>query len=317
MIVSLRAARIAAVATVVAAQCAAIPSARADAPLRIGATGNDTAAVVYYADEMGFFKKHGVAVTIQNLPSGSAEASAVAGNALDIGEQNVVSMSRAHERSLPFVYIAPSAEYNANASTTSLIVAKASTVKSGKDLEGKTVAVNALGDLAQIGAEAWIEKHGGDLTKVKFIEMTPIEIGAAVARGTIDAGVITEPALTGAKEGGAVRVLAQPYDAIAPHFMINGWFTTSDWVKKNPAAAKNFAAAIGEAAVWANAHRAESAKIFAKHSKVEPAVIDRMTRATYGRTLDAKDMQSVIDAAVRYQGLKKPFPAQELIDVVH
>ena len=303
-------------AAAVLAVAAALLPARADAPvtLRIGATGNDTAAEVYYADELGMFKKRGLQVEIQTLRNGAAEAAAVAGGALDIGEQNVVSMSHAHERSLPFKFVAPAGEYVGEASTTSMVVAKTSAIKTGKDLEGKTVAVNALGDLTQIGASAWIDKHGGDATKVRFIEMPAPEIGAAVGRGTIDAGVIPEPSLTIAEDTGAVKVLAQPYDAIAERFMINGWFASDDWIKKNPASAKKFADAIYEAAKWANAHRAESAKILAKHSKADAGVIARMRRAVYGEKFDTRSMQTVIESAVRYRGLSKSFNAAEVID---
>jgi NitT/TauT family transport system substrate-binding protein len=290
--------------------------ANADAPavVRVGATGNDTAAEVYYADDLGLFKKRGIEVQIQNLRNGAAEAAAVAGGALDVGEQNVVSMSHAHERGLPFKFIAPAGEYVSSASTTSMVVAKKSTFKSGKDLEGKTVAVNALGDLTQIGASAWIEKHGGDPAKVKFTEMPAAEIGAAVGRGTVDAGVVPEPSLTMAEDAGQVKVLAQPYDAIGDRFLINGWFASEDWVKKNPATAKKFADAVLEAGKWANAHRSESAKILDKHSRADAAVIGRMRRAVYGERFDTKGLQSVIDAAVHFKALTKSFNAGDLID---
>jgi NitT/TauT family transport system substrate-binding protein len=291
-------------------------AARGDTPvtIRVGATGNDTAAEVYYADDLGLFKKRGLVVQIQNLRNGAAEAAAVAGGALDIGEQNVVSMSHAHERGLPFKFVAPAGEYVSSASTTSLVVAKQSAIKSGKDLEGKTLAVNALGDLTQIGASAWVEKHGGDPAKVKFIEMPAAEIGAAVGRGTVDAGVIPEPSLTMAEDAGTVKVLAQPYDAIGNRFLINGWFATEDWIKKNPAAAKKFADAILEAGRWANAHRAESAKILDTHSRADAGVIARMRRAVYGERFDTKALQGVVDAAVRFKALGKSFNAGDLID---
>lgn len=282
------------------------------ATIRVGATGNDTAAEVYYASELGFFKKRNLDVQIENLRNGAAEAAAVAGGALDIGEQNMVSMSNAHMRGLAFTFVAPAGEYVSAASTTNLLVAKNSPVKSAKDLNGKTVAVNALGDLTQIGAQAWIDKNGGDASSVHFIEMPPAEIGAAIARGTVAAGVVPEPALTVAEP--ETRVLARPYDAIAGRFVINGWFANSGWIQKNPSAAKRFAEAVAEAGRWANAHHAESAKIFARHSKADPAVIARMTRATYGERFDPKGMQAVIDTAVRYKVLAKSFPATELYD---
>ncbi|MFN2460658.1 MAG: hypothetical protein ABR591_08230, partial [Candidatus Velthaea sp.] len=131
-------------------------------------------------------------------------------------------------------------------------------------------------------------------------------------RGTVAAGVVPEPALTlGERDA---RVFAKPYDALGERFMINGWFATDDWIKKNPSAAKRFAEAIYEAAHWANAHHAESAKIFERHSKIEPAVIERMVRVTYGERFDPKTMQAVVDTAARYKALGQSFPVSELYD---
>ncbi|MFN2460657.1 MAG: ABC transporter substrate-binding protein, partial [Candidatus Velthaea sp.] len=136
--------------------------------IRVGATGNDAAAEVYYADELGLFKKRNLVVQIQNLRNGAAEAAAVAGGALDIGEQNIVSMSNAHARGLTFKFLAPAATYVSSASTTNLLVGKDSPMKTARDLSGKTVAVSALGDLSQIAAQAWIDKNGGDSASVHF-----------------------------------------------------------------------------------------------------------------------------------------------------
>jgi len=224
----------------------------------------------------------------------------------------MVAMANAHARGLSFRFIAPAAGYNSGASTTNLLVAKDSPIKSARDLTGKTIAVNALNDLTQIAAAAWIDKNGGDSAGVHFIEMPPAQIGAAIARGTVAAGVVPEPALTVAEP--ETRVLGKPYDAIGDHFMINGWFATDEWIKSNRSAAKRFAEAIVEAARWANAHHTESAKIFERHSKAEPAVIERMVRVTYAEHFDPKTMQNVVDTAARYKVLKQSFPATELID---
>ncbi|MBV8580627.1 MAG: ABC transporter substrate-binding protein [Candidatus Eremiobacteraeota bacterium] len=290
------------------------PARAADetATIRVGATGNDTAAEVYYAQDLGLFAKRKLDVTVENLRNGAAEAAAVAGGALDVGEQNVVSMANAHVHGLPIVFVAPAGEYVAAAPTTSLLVGKNSPIRSARDLNGKTVAVNALNDLTQIGASAWIDAHGGDASKVRFIEMPPAQIGAALGRGTVDAGVVPEPSLTLA--AGETRILGQPYDALAARFTINGWFANRDWVAKNPSVAKRFADAVAEAGRWANAHHAESAAIFARHSSADPAVIARMRRATYGERFDLHALQAVIDAAARYKVLAHSFPAPEVLD---
>lgn len=302
-------------AALVAAAALATPAfapAQTPATIRVGATGNDAAAEVYYADELGLFKKRGLAVQIVQQRSGAAQAAAVAGGSLDIGEQNIISMAHAHERGLPFVFIAPAAEYVDSAASTAMIVAKSSPLRTAKDLEGKTIAVSSLNDLTQTAAQAWVDQNGGDSSKVKFIEMSPTESPSAVVRGTVQAAVVPEPALS--RAGSDIRVFAKPYGAIAPAFMINGWFANRDWVAKNRTSAKAFADAILEAGRWANTHRAESAKILEKHSRIEAAVIEHMTRATYATKFDPKTMQQTLETAVRYKALPKAFPVAEISD---
>jgi NitT/TauT family transport system substrate-binding protein len=69
------------------------------------------------------------------------------------------------------------------------LVVKDTAIKTGKDLEGKTVGTLAL----RSGAQAWVDKTGGDPQKVKRVE-TPMPQGPqAVASGRVDAFQTTEP----------------------------------------------------------------------------------------------------------------------------
>jgi NitT/TauT family transport system substrate-binding protein len=278
--------------------------------IRVATTPIELGAQVMYAQEQGFFKKAGVNVELQIMDSGAAIAAAVASGALDVAQGNLVTLATAHERSLPFVVVAPAGLYSANDPTTSLVVAKSSPIKTAKDLENKTVAINGLRNITQIGASAWMDQNGGDYSKVRFIEMPFPQMGAALEAGRIDAAVIAEPELSTALAGGS-RVLAQPYTAIGKQFLIGGWFTTSAWAKAHPAELKRFASAIVEAGKWANGHRAESARILEKYTKIH--VSPAMKRTTYAERLNPADVQPLIDAAAKYKSLKSTFPASDLV----
>ena len=286
--------------------------AQAPLTIRVGATTNDVAQAVYYADSLGYFKKAGLDVQIQTLRSGAAELAAVAGSAIDIGESNVLSLAVAHSRGIGVKYIAPAGEYVSSAPTTLLVVEKSSAIKSGKDLNGKTVATSALHDLLQIATAQWIDKNGGDSKTVKFIEMPSPEMAAALSRGTVDAATIPEPSLTVARED--TRVLGKPYDAIAGRFTIDAWFARTDWIDQNRDAAKRFTSAVVQAGAWGNKNHAASAKILEAHSKIDPAIIAAMTRATYGEKLSTESLQPVIELAARYDAIPKSFPASEIFD---
>lgn len=278
--------------------------------IRVATTPIELGAEVLYARDQGFFKKAGLDVDVQLMDSGAAIAAAVASGALDVAQANLVSLATAHERSLPFVVVAPAGLYSADASTTDLVVAKNAPYKTAKDLENKTIAVNGLRNITQIGADAWVDQNGGDSSKLRFIEMPFPQMAAALEAGRIDAAVIAEPELSAAVAGGA-RVIGTPYSSISKRFLIGGWFSTSAFAKAHPDVVKRFAAAILEAGKWANGHRAESAKILAAYTKIR--VAPAMKRTIYAERLDAGEIQPLIDAAAKYKSIKSAFPASDLI----
>ena len=53
------------------------------------------------------------------------------------------------------------------------------------------------------------------------------------------------------------------------------------WLAANTEVALKFAAAIKQAAIWANGHQKASAVLLTKFTNLDPAVADKMGRATY------------------------------------
>lgn len=286
---------------------------QAPTPIRLGAGMADTSSEAFYAIKLGLFKKYGLDVELQQMNSGAAEASAVAGGSLDIAESNVVSTAAAHLKGVAFVFIAPGAMYATEAPTTLFICAARSPLRTGKDFTGKTVGVVALRDLSALGPVAWIAQTGGDPTTIRYVEMPTSELVAAVQRGTVDAASVNEPFLHMALQQSDIRVVAKLMDAIAPHFMLNSWLTTRDWLQKNPAAAVAFRSAIIEAGRWANRNRPASAEIFKQYTRVAPDVIDTMKRAVFSERFDAGLFQPVIDSAAKYKFIDTRFAAAEIM----
>ena len=66
------------------------------------------------------------------------------------------------------------------------------------DLEGKTVAVNTLNNIGPVTINHWMEKHGGDYTKIKYVEVPFPDMGAALEAKRVDAAFTVEPAYSGA-----------------------------------------------------------------------------------------------------------------------
>lgn len=301
------------VALPVASTVLGLPARAASTALRVGATANDTYAEAYYAQDMGFFTKAGLDVTITTLRSGSAVAAGIASGALDVGVSNPVQLASAITHGLPFVYFAGGSFYNSDAPTTVLCVAKDSPLKTVKELEGKTIALNALEDISALGAQGYLTEHGADVSKVQFTEIAFSEMGPAVRAGTVAAALISEPSLTAAKDAGYVRPFADVFDAIAKRFYISGWFTISSWYKGHVALAQRYASVMYQTARWANAHQSESADILAKYSKIEVSVAHRMTRATFDTSLNPAYLRPPLELAARAKLTSRLVTTAELI----
>ena len=289
---------------------AAPASAQTLVKLQVATTPNDSGAEVYYAQDMGFFKKAGFDVEITTLNNGGIISAGVAAGTFDVAQAAVSSIASAHERGVNFVIIAPAALWTSDRPTSALVVAKNSPIASAKDLDGKTVAVNGLFNVTQVGPEAWIEQGGGNLASVKFLELPFADMPGAVAAGRVDAAQISEPALDAAVKAGGMKTIAAPYDAIAKRFLLAGWFTTTAWAEKHSDLAKKFAAVMLETARWANANPEQSGKILEKYTKLP--VSPTMARVLYPERMIPSEAQPLIDASARYKALRKTFPASEI-----
>lgn len=291
--------------------CLTAASAQSLPLVHAGTGGKETDAQVYYAQELGFFKRAGIDVEVQTLASGSAIAAAVAAGSLDVGSGSVLVVATARARGLPFVYIAPAGQYQSASPAEALGVALNSPIRSAKDLNGRTIGVLALRGIDQVIVQAWIDQNGGDSSSVHFVEVGPSEMPAALERGTIDAAQLSEPTLS--FERGKIRVLAKSFDVLGKQFLLSGWFATADWVTKNPELAKKFAAAMEQAAQWATAHQAQATVILEKYSKIPADPGLKRGHVTYGRTLDPAALAPIIDVGVKYKVLPKAIPPADLI----
>jgi NitT/TauT family transport system substrate-binding protein len=279
--------------------------------LQLGTMPTDGSAQPFYGVDKNFFKDAGFDVKLQIMNNTASLASAVAGGALEIGFGSVVPLAQAHLRGLNFRVIAPATIYNGTTPVNVIMAAKDSPIKTAADLNGATVAVNGLRDLTQYEMQAWIDKNGGDVKSVKIVETPFSEMAVAIQTGRVSAGILAEPFWTAALA--TCKVIGNGSEAVGKHYMVTGWFATTDWLMKNAATAKRLQAVMLQIAKWANANHAESQTIVPKYTKITPEIAAHMVRAVIGDTKpDPALIQPVIDVAVKYGGMA-PVLATDLI----
>lgn len=277
-------------------------------------TVDDTVTPMLYAIRDGLFENTGLHVTLEKTSSGGAITSAVISGAYDIGKSSLVPLFNAHLRGLPIVIIAAGGLYDAAAPYGELVVAKNSPLASAKDLEDKTIGVSSLNDLNTLVTRAWVAKNGGDWRSLRYVELPMSAAVAALGEGRIDATVLLYPALAHALADATVKVLAPALNAIAPHFLMSAWFTTNSWAASNRETIATFTKTLEKAAAYTNAYPEATAQMISEYTKIPLSVIEHMPRIKIATSLNAGEIQPLVDAAVKYKTLPSGFPAAQLIE---
>jgi len=281
--------------------------------LRIGCLTSDGFAQAWYAQDAGFFRRAGLPVELLTFNSGSATVGAVIGGSLDISCTSPITLAIAVTRGLPLVIIASATVTTLKHPQLMILTRKSGSIRSAKDMIGKTAGVQAVRTILDLAIDVWLTKGGVEPSQVRKVEIPFAEVGTAIDRGTIDAGVIGEPQLSAALKNNDVRVLAEPMSLIAPRFVVGGWFTTQQFAQRNPEAIKRYVDVMYQTARWANTHHPETAKILIKYTKMDVEDVSTMRRADFAEQTRASEIQPLLDACLKYNYIPRPIAASDLL----
>jgi NitT/TauT family transport system substrate-binding protein len=271
-------------------------------------------AALFVAMEKGFFKAEGLELETLPLAGGAPIINGVVSGDLQFGWTNVISLYQARTEGFDFKLVAGGAtNVKAKNESHAIQVAKASPIKTAKDLEGKTVAVNTLNNIVHLMAMAWIDKNGGSSSKVKFVEVPFPQMEATLSAGKVDAISVHEPFATAALEKGGARALAQPWGEVLPKFLIASWFASEKWLAKNKETGQAFVRAIGRGidAIQADAEGSRAAMI--KWAGLNPELAGKIGLPVFEKSVSEKDLQATIDLTLKYKLIPKAFKAREVI----
>ena len=188
----------------------------AAAKIRMGAALGDTLSEPYYGLENGAFDQAGLSVSTTTFATGGAILQATVAGAVDVGLGDVIQITNAINAGIPFAIFAASALYSSDAPTTALVAAKDGPIRTAKDFEGKTIALNSLHSLPEISTREWLRQNGADPAATKFVEMTGTAMLESLVRGAIAGAVPGRTASVPIQRSPVL--LGKPYDMVAKSF---------------------------------------------------------------------------------------------------
>jgi NitT/TauT family transport system substrate-binding protein len=244
--------------------------------VRVSVIPVSAVAPLFVAMKQGYFRELGLEIDLKSATGGATGIPGLIGGSYDIVYGNVVSTLLAAQQQLDVRVVAPGSQIvERSTDTTSIIVKTDSGIKSGKDLEGKSIAVNTRNNVIWLYARAWIKATGGDPERVAFKEIPFPQIEDALRQQRVDAAFVVAPFSVRAVQTPGLMEIAFPYSDIQPGVDTGQYITTGKLLANKLDMITRFAAGLRKGADWYNANRKsdELLNIIAEYTKTDNSIL--------------------------------------------
>jgi NitT/TauT family transport system substrate-binding protein len=283
--------------------------------VKVQETAGVPSAFVGFGIEKGVFERHRLKVELEASQGGAATIPALVSGDIQVGGSNVVSSLLARGKGLPVRLIAPgtSAHDEGEKDFGALVVTRDGPIRSLRDLEGETVAVNTLNNIADLVVKASLDKQGVDPASVKLIELPFPEMGAALEKGQAAAAFTIEPFLTQLQREGA-KAIDYSYVETRPKLQVGAYAVTEQYAAENPEIVKRYSEAIAENADYVMSHPDEFRDFLSQKAKIEPRLAKSMVLPRFTERIDAESLDATAQLMRRYGLLKEPVSTAQLLE---
>jgi NitT/TauT family transport system substrate-binding protein len=294
------------------------PSARAADTILIGSVDATSANLwpLYVAQSKGYFDAADIKLDVVFSPSNASVIQQLAAGSFNIAPSaGIVDPIRAIEKGAP-VSIAriliKSPPY--------ALLAKP-TIKSLKDLKGKTIMIGGAKDVTRIFTERMLEPNGlksGDYDYI-FAGATSARF-SALQSGAVDAAILTVPFNFYAESAGYTN-LGFTFDYI-PDMPFAAIAVNRNWATANPKVVERFLGVIQKGVTWFEdpANHAEAVKLMVEHSKLKQEDVEKSYEFLRGKHLfeptgkiSRRTLGAVTDALKELGDIPKDFPVERLV----
>ena len=207
----------------------------------VAAYAGDTGALIYIAENQGYFEKNGLEVTIKGY-----EAGKLAADALINGKADICTAAG-------FVFVSNSFDYAdlrvlgtvATAEVKELVARKDKGITTTDNLRGKKIGVTKKSG-GEFLLGTFLTFKGLSRIDVELVDLKPSEIVEAISNGDIDAAFTWDPNVYDIKKKIGDNAISWSGYTVGQNFYFV-LITKEDWIKNNPKAAERFMKSLIEA----------------------------------------------------------------------
>lgn len=282
--------------------------------VKVGVLPIADVAPLYVGIEQGFFEEEGLRVEPQVAQAGAAITTGVVSGDFDVGFAAAIIMILANAEGLPVRIIATGnqAALEAEDAWAGIMVPEDGPVDELADLEGQTVAVNALEGTVQLTMLAALEKQGVDTSTIEFLEIPFPDMPAALKDGQVPAVGTVEPFVTSIEQQGG-RMLLPYLHTVEPGMTVGTYFTHERTLEEQPDLVERFAAAMNRSLEYTRDHEQEARDAIAEYTETPPEVLSELSLPLWRSELNPESIQLQADLAQEFGFTDERVDASDLI----
>ena len=286
-----------ALAATATAACGSSPASSSGTGTGAGSTASGSGAVtnvtlgyvpysddasLFYAQDSGIFRKHGLNVSFVAQASPVAVEASMASGTEQFGfiTTPVLINLNSKGQSVKCVSTVDGNEpTNPADDTTVLVAAKGSGITSLKDLSGKNVAEVQLSSLNSLSVMVLAKQAGVDPTSIHQIAIPFPQMPAALAQGRVQAAVIVAP-FTQTALGDGATIITRPNQDLFPNGTLTCLDAMGSYISANPAIVSEFRAAMDESVAYSATHQSVVKQTLAKGLNLPMATAEKQVLST-------------------------------------
>lgn len=282
----------------------------------VGTIPNPSDVAIYLGNAEGFYEDVGVEVKPKTATGFAPNLASVINGESQVGFAAVVPLIVAKSKGAPIRIIAgadkASDTYDAATDPDLVFVAGDSAIDSPKDLEGKTVAVTALGSIQDLGIRIMVKRDGGDPDKVKFLTFASNDMASAIKAGRVDAAAISEPFSTAAAEAGLTPLFSY-VTSPTPGAPVGAYFTSEATADTNVELMDTFVGALDKSNAYASSHPETVKTLLSEYTKIPPDLIEKINTFEYDSMIGDAQIARLSDLLIEYGYMRKPVTGEDIL----
>src|ERR1051325_8138014 len=222
---------------------------------------------LWLTQEQNIFKKHALSSSLIYIRGGSTAVPALLAGEIQFGHLSPVPMMAAWAQGADFAWIG---------TTTHQMVFTLfgdTSVSKGADLKGKKIGITRLGSASDLAVRAALEQFGLTTKDVNLLSLGGIpEILAAIRVGALNAGILSPPTSTAARDLGYRAILHIP--DLGREFTFSGIAAKRSFVQSQSDVARAYMEALTEGAKIYKEDSRAALRVLRKYLRAEDRILE-------------------------------------------